>query len=59
LKASIIGKVVSERLLENDEIVKKLSGEYDKLKRELNTTHASSAELEEQISELVDSLKKC
>jgi predicted nucleic acid-binding Zn-ribbon protein len=51
--------VVSEWLFENDEIIKKLSGEYDKLKRELNTAHASSAELEEQISELVDSLKKC
>jgi hypothetical protein len=46
LKASIVGKVISERLLEKDEIIKKLSGESKKLKRELNKTQASSIELE-------------
>jgi hypothetical protein len=46
LKASIVGKVISERLLEKDEVIKKLSGESKKLKRELNKTQASSIELE-------------
>jgi hypothetical protein len=47
--------VVSERLLEKDEVVKKLSGESKKMKRELNKAHASSTEIEQRISELVDS----
>jgi hypothetical protein len=38
--------VISERLLEKDEVIKKLSGESKKLKRELNKTQASSIELE-------------
>jgi predicted nucleic acid-binding Zn-ribbon protein len=59
LKASIVGKVISERLLENDEIIKKLSGKSEKLKHDLDKAHTSSAELEQRISELVDSLKKC
>jgi predicted nucleic acid-binding Zn-ribbon protein len=53
------GKVVSERLLEKDEAIKKLSGESKKLKHELNKAQASGVELEQWISELVDSLKKC
>jgi hypothetical protein len=46
LKASIVGKVISERLLEKDEVIKKLSGESKKLKHKLNKTQASSIELE-------------
>jgi chromosome segregation ATPase len=59
LKASIVGKVVSERLLEKDEVIKKLSVESKKLKHELNNAHDSSPELEQHIFELVDSMKKC
>jgi predicted nucleic acid-binding Zn-ribbon protein len=55
----LCGKVVSERLLEKDEAIKKLSGESKKLKHELNKAQASGVELEQWISELVDSLKKC
>jgi DNA repair exonuclease SbcCD ATPase subunit len=58
LKASIIGKVTVERLLEKDDVVKKLSRE-SKLKRELNKAQASSIDLEQRFSELADSLKKC
>jgi hypothetical protein len=36
LKASIVGKVVSERILEKAELVEKLTAESQKLKRELN-----------------------
>jgi hypothetical protein len=32
LKASIIGKVISERLIENDETINKLFGDSEKLK---------------------------
>jgi hypothetical protein len=52
---TIVGKVVSERLLEKDEVIKKLSGESKKMKREFNKAHASSTEIEQRISELVDS----
>jgi predicted RNase H-like nuclease (RuvC/YqgF family) len=51
--------VVSERLLEKDEVIKKLFGESKKLSRELNKAQASGIELEQWISQLADSLKKC
>jgi predicted RNase H-like nuclease (RuvC/YqgF family) len=59
LKASILGKVIYERLLENDETIKKLSGDSERLKRNIDKAQTSSAELEQRISELVDSLNKC
>jgi septal ring factor EnvC (AmiA/AmiB activator) len=59
LKASIVGKVISERLLENDETINKLSGDSEKLKRDLDKAQSSSIELEQRISELIDSLNKC
>jgi hypothetical protein len=58
LKASIVGKVVSERLLEKEGLVDKLTGESQKLKRELNKAQASSLDLEQRNTELVDSLNK-
>jgi chromosome segregation ATPase len=51
--------VVSERLLEKDEVIKKISYESKKLRRELNKAQASGIELEQWISELAKSLKKC
>jgi chromosome segregation ATPase len=51
--------VVSERLLEKDEVIKKISCESKKLRRELNKAQASGIELEQRISELAKSLKKC
>jgi chromosome segregation ATPase len=58
LKASIVGKVVSERLLEKEGLVEKLTSESRKLKREMNKAQASSLDLEQRITELADSLKK-
>jgi chromosome segregation ATPase len=51
--------VVSERLLEKEELIGKLFGESNKLKRELNKALVSSVDLEQRISELTDSLKRC
>jgi predicted nucleic acid-binding Zn-ribbon protein len=59
LKASIVGKVVYEWLLEKEELVEKLSGESRKLKRELSKAQASGLDLGKRIAKLVDSLKKC
>jgi chromosome segregation ATPase len=50
--------VVFERLLEKDEIIKKIFDESKKLRRELNKAQASGIELEQRISELADFLKK-
>jgi hypothetical protein len=45
-KTSIVGKVVSERLLKKEGLVEKLTGESQRLKRELNKAQASSLDLE-------------
>jgi hypothetical protein len=47
LKASTVGKVVTEGLFEKDEVIKKLSGKSKKLRREFNKAQASSIELEQ------------
>jgi predicted nuclease with TOPRIM domain len=49
--------VVSQWLLEKDEVIKKLSGESKKLRHKLNKAQVSSIDLEQRISELADSLK--
>jgi chromosome segregation ATPase len=59
LKASIVGKVVSEWLLEKEELIGNLTDESRKLKRDLNKARASGLDIEKRITELVDSLKKC
>jgi hypothetical protein len=41
LKASIVAKVVSEWLLEKDEVIKKLSGKSKKPGHELNKAQVS------------------
>jgi chromosome segregation ATPase len=51
--------VVSERLLEKDEVIKKIFGKSKKLRCELNKAQASGIELEQRISKLANSLKKC
>jgi chromosome segregation ATPase len=59
LKASIIRRVTTERLQEKDETIKKLSSESKKLRREFNLAQAASIDLEKQIADLADTLKKC
>jgi chromosome segregation ATPase len=58
-KASIVGKATAERLHEKDEVIKKLSSESKKLKREFNLAQVASIELEKHVADLADSLKKC
>jgi chromosome segregation ATPase len=59
LKTTIVGKVVSERRNEKEKLVAKLSNDSQKLKHDLKKAHASNLELENRITELADSLKKC
>jgi predicted transcriptional regulator len=59
LKASLLGKIASQRLVEQEEITKKLSEESKSLKRDINLAQAVNVDLEKKVAELVDALKKC
>jgi hypothetical protein len=48
LKASIIGKVTVERLQEKDKVIKRLSSESKKLKRDFNLAQVASIDLEKK-----------
>jgi hypothetical protein len=59
LKASLLGKIASERLVEQEEAAKKMSRESRKLKRDFNLAQAANLDLEKKVAELADALKKC
>jgi hypothetical protein len=59
LKASVLGKISSQHLVEQEEITKKLSEESKKLKRDFNLAQAVNVDLEKKVTELADALKKC
>jgi hypothetical protein len=59
LKASLLGKVTSQRLVEQEKINKKLCEESKKLKRDFNLSRAANSDLEKKVAELADALKKC
>jgi methylthioribose-1-phosphate isomerase len=59
LKASVLGKISSQHLVEQEEITKKLSEESKKLKRDFNLAQATNVDLEKKVAELADALKKC
>jgi predicted nuclease with TOPRIM domain len=59
LKASLLGKIVSQRLVEQKEITKKLSEESKKLKCDFNLAQATNVDLEKKVAELSNALKKC
>jgi hypothetical protein len=59
LKASLLGKVASERLVEQEEAAKKLSIESRKLKHDFNLAQAANMDLEKKVVELTEALKRC
>jgi chromosome segregation ATPase len=59
LKALLLGKVASERLVEQEEAAKKLSKESRKLKRDFNLAQAANLDLEKKVVELAEALKRC
>jgi hypothetical protein len=59
LKASLLGKIASQRLVEQEEATKKLFEESKKLKRDFNLAQAANVDLEKNVAELADALKKC
>jgi hypothetical protein len=59
LKASLLGKIASQCLVEQEEITKKLSEESKKLKHDFNLAQAANLDLEKKVVELVEALKRC
>jgi chromosome segregation ATPase len=59
LKASLLGKIASQRLVEQEEATKKLSKEPRKLKHNFDLAQAANLDLEKKVVELADALKKC
>jgi seryl-tRNA synthetase len=59
LKALLLRKVASERLVEQEEAAKKLSKESKKLKRDFNLAQVAILDLEKKVAELALALKKC
>jgi hypothetical protein len=59
LKASLLGKIASERLVEQEEATKKLSKESRKPKCDFNLAQAANLDLEKKVAELANALKKC
>jgi hypothetical protein len=59
LKASIVGRIASERLIEQEKAAEKLSKESKKLKRDFDIAQAANLDLEKKVSELAEALKKC
>jgi uncharacterized protein with NAD-binding domain and iron-sulfur cluster len=54
LKASLLGKISSQRLVEQEEITKKMSEESKKLKCDFNLAQAANVYLEKKVAKLVD-----
>jgi predicted nucleic acid-binding Zn-ribbon protein len=59
LKTSILGRVTSDHLLEQEEAIKKMSKESRKLKRDFNFAQAANLDPEKKVADLTDALKKC
>jgi predicted nucleic acid-binding Zn-ribbon protein len=59
LKASLLGKIASQHLVEQEEINKKLFGESKKLNRDFNLSRAANVDFEKKVVELSNALKRC
>jgi Rad3-related DNA helicase len=59
LKASLLRKIASQHLVEQEEISKKLTDKSKKVQRDFNLSQASNVDLEKKVAELANALKKC
>jgi hypothetical protein len=59
LKASIVGRIASECLIEQEKAAEKLSKESKKLKSNCDLAQATNLDLEKKVAELTEALKKC
>jgi DNA repair exonuclease SbcCD ATPase subunit len=58
-KASIVGRIALERLIEQEKASEKLSQESKKLKRKFDLAQAANLDLEKKVAELAEALKQC
>jgi hypothetical protein len=54
LKSSIVEKISAKHLQEKDEIIKKMTSESKKLKREFNLAQVANIDLEKKVADLAD-----
>jgi predicted nucleic acid-binding Zn-ribbon protein len=59
LKASMLGRIASERLIEQEKANEKLSQESKKLKRNFDLAQVANLDLEKNVAELAEALKQC
>jgi chromosome segregation ATPase len=59
LKASMLGRISSEHLIEQENATDKLFKEYKKLKRNFDLAQAANLDLEKKVAELAEALKQC
>jgi hypothetical protein len=59
MKASVLGNIASQHLVEQEEITKKFSKESNKLKCDFNLAQATNVNLQKKVAELAEALKKC
>jgi predicted nuclease with TOPRIM domain len=59
LKASLLGRVATQCLVEQEKINKKLLEESKKLNRDFKLSRAANSDLEKKVSELAEALKWC
>jgi hypothetical protein len=59
LKSSLLGKIASERLVEQEKANKQLSQESKELRRNFDLAQAANLDLEKKVAELAEALRKC
>jgi hypothetical protein len=59
LKSSMLGKIVAERLIEQEKVNKQLSHESKELKRNFTLTQTANLDLEKKVVELAEALRQC
>jgi predicted metallo-beta-lactamase superfamily hydrolase len=58
-KSSLLGKIASERLVEQEKVNKQLSEESKKLRRNFDLAQAADLDLEKKVAELAEALRQC
>jgi predicted nucleic acid-binding Zn-ribbon protein len=59
LKSSMLGKVATERLIDQEKANKRLSQESKELKHNFTLAQSANLDLEKKVDELAEALKRC
>jgi hypothetical protein len=55
----MLGKIASERLVEQEKVNKQVSQESKELKRNFDLAQAANLDLEKKVAELAEALRQC